>query len=176
MSDFTPLGDESTQLALLRELRGASNELQKVHHCIWKLRGVAHKASDADPNPPFRKHVHEEYSAAIAGLRTLVELTDRLSRGAYCSRAGLDTTLSNGMGDMARHVLVREAFDEVRKTAHGTSMEARRLPETEQMWTLFLDHKRALWTDLARLQLLVGDFKRRVVATIDSIELTMYPS
>lgn len=176
MLDFTSLGDESTQLALLRELRGACNELQKVHHSIWKLRGVAHKAKDKDPNQPFRKHVHEEYSAAMAGLRNLFEMTDRLSSGEYCSSSGLDTTLSDVIGDMARHVLVREEFDEVRKTAHGTHMEARRLPETEQMWTLFLDKKRALWTDLAQLQLLVGDFKRQVVAKIDSIELTMYPS
>lgn len=176
MSDSTPLGDESAPLSLLRELRSACNELQTVHHSIWKLRGVAHKAKDQDPDQPFRKHVHKEYSAAMSCLRNLFEMTDRLSRGAYCSNSGLDNFLNDVIGNMARHIFVREEFDEIRKTAHGTPMEARRLPETEQMWTLFLDNKRALWKDSAQLQLLVGTFKREVVAKIDSIELTMYPA
>lgn len=174
--DLMPLGEESAQTKLLGELRGACNKLQKVQHSIWKLRGVAHRAKDKDPNQPFRKHVHEEYSAAMASLRNLVETTERMSRGEYCSDSGLDYTLSDAMANLARHILAREEFDEIRKTPHSVPMERRRLPETEQMWTLFLYKKQVLLKDLAELESLVGSFKRVVVAKVDAIELTMYAS
>lgn len=174
--DFTPLGDESAQLTLLGEMRSVCNKLQKVQHSIWKLRGAAQRAKDKNPNHTFQKRVHEEYPEAMTGLRNLIELTERLSRGEYCSKSGLDYTLGDVMGNMARHILAREEFDDIKKTAHSTRTEVRRLPETEQMWTLFVDKQQVLLKDLASLQVLVGDFKRKMVATVDSIELSMYAS
>ena len=176
MLDFTPHRDEEDQLNLLGELRGACNTLQKAQHSIWKLRGAAHRSKDKSPSQTFRKHDHEEYSAAMAGLRSLSEMTERLSRGEYCSGSGLDYTLNDLIGNKARHIVAREEFDDIRKMAHTTRMELRRLPKTEQMWTTFFDKKQVLLKDLAELELLVGNFKMELVAKVDSIEQTMYAS
>ena len=176
MVDFTPFGDENAQLSLLNELRSACNKFQRVQHSIWRLRGAAHRSKGKDPSQTFRKHDHEEYRPAMADLRSLCEMTERLHQGEYCPDSGLDYTINDVIGKMALHIVVREEFDDIKKTAHSAPREDRRLPVTEQMRISFLDNKQVLLKDLADLELLVGNFKREVIAKIDSIQLTMYAS
>ena len=180
MLDFSPLGDEIAQVALVAEMHHVFNDLQRVQNRIWILRGVAHRVKECTPPTTparaFWKQGEKEYQSVMEGLRHLIGRTKWLSEGKYRSMLGLNYSLIEMISKSACQIHLREELENFGRMPDSPRPEDQGFPEGEQMDKILLGKQHVLLKELTHLYLLVGEFKREVTAMIDLLKHTMYAS
>ncbi|MCJ1301252.1 hypothetical protein MMC08_004051 [Hypocenomyce scalaris] len=180
MLDFSPLGDEIAQVALIAEMHHVFNDLQRVQNRIWVLRGVSHREKEyTPPTTPARafwKQGEKEYQSVMEGLRRLIGRTKWLSGGNYRAMLGFNYSLIEMILKSACQIHIREELENFGRMPDSPRPKVQGFPEEEQMDKLLLAKQHVLLKELTHFYLLVGEFKRDVIAMIDLLKHTMYAS